>query len=447
MTATRDPKDIVLEAELLASSPERVRAWLTEIASERTSTLFGRDAGIERALLERGDPLITLSLARYSSSYEVVRAIFAGPARDNKTLRLALLMNQAVGRVSLGHMPSVLLEDQAFDRFLAELDEEEITGLFSNPELDDDFLISFFEQKMPWQALDDERRLVAIRTLQNNPRMQTSYDGGYDGYAEYKHNRVFGAAWELAGKLPVTAEWAGYLRWLYEKLVPRAHSIERPLEYAARWVPDPADAKQIDQEKKDLERGTLGTFAGMRKSIARLAVAGSHSSEERRAYANHEDPAVRAAFYAGMALSLEEMRAADARDPLLSFEEMMWNAAVWRTKAQRRLLHDMAWDSKRDPKSYMDPQNHFEARLEYYRGEHPDWFRDEDDSVEVVESETQAGAGEGVDNAMEGVHGELFTSNELARATHVVALKVLKRSAWLGWGIAAILALLLFRSR
>lgn len=443
---SRDPKDIVLEAELLASPPDRVRAWLMEIAKEKASIIFSRDDCIERALLKRGDALITLSLARYSASFEVARAILAGPARDDKVLRLALLMNETVGRASIGHMPSVLLGDQPIDRFLAELDEEEITALFSNRELDDNFLISFFEQKAPWQALDHERRLVAIRTLQSNPRMQAAYDGPYDGYAEYMHNKVFDAAWELADKLPVTAEWAGYLRWLYEKLIPQAHSIEKPLELAARWIPDPTDAKQIEQEKQDLERGTLGVFAGMRKSIARLAVAGLHSQEERRAFANHEDPAVRAAFYAGTALTLEEMRAADARDPLLSFEEMMWNSSVWSTKVHRKLLHDMAWDSKRDPKSYMDPQNTFEARLEYYRNTYPEWFKDEGEVAEASEPEAQTGASDGIGNAVEGMQGELFTNNELARATHVAVLKGLKRIAWLGWGIAAVLALLLLRA-
>lgn len=445
MKSTRDPKNVVLEAELMASSAEYVRAWLEENARKKTSRLFGRDDGIDHALLKRGDPLILLSLARFSASADVVRTILNGPARSSKALRLTVLMNETVGKLSFRGIPAAFVEDRNIDGFLAVLDAEEVTALFSNAALDDGFLIDFFEQKVTWQALDDERRLLAIQALQNNSRMQAPYDGPYDGHAEYTHNRVFAAAWELAGKVLVTAEWAAYLCWLYEKLPPEAYSIKNPLELATRWMPDPADTERIESEKKSLEGGTLGVFAGMRKGIARLAVAHAYSQEERRALANHEDPAVRAAFYAGAPLTLEEIKAADQRDPLLSFEQMMWNPAVWRTKAHRKLLHHMAWDSKRDPKSYMDPQNIFEARLEYYRGAHSEWFKDEeaDEEADASDFEVQAVTDTGLGSAIEGLQGELLTGNDLARATHLIVLKLLKRSAWLGWEIAAALALLL----
>jgi hypothetical protein len=349
MTTTRDPKGIVLEAELLASSPEQVRAWLVERAKEERR--FRRDDGgdLERVLLERGDALITLSLARYCASVEVARAILTGPARGDKALRLALLMNEPLGRVGLIGMPCELLEkDQPVDKFLAALDVEEIWALFSNRYLSEDFLVDFFEQKAPWQALDDERRYYAIACLGDNPRMQASYDGNryYHTWTKHTHNQVLDAAWELSEKLPVTRVWADTLSWLYEKLDPglALTTIKNPLELAARWVPDPADAKQIEEEKKDLERGTLGSFARVRKNIAGLAVAGSHSQEERRALANHADPAVRAAFYAGVSLSRKEEMEAGERDPLLSFK-MMENPAVWRTKAHCKLLEKMARDN------------------------------------------------------------------------------------------------------
>lgn len=443
----RNPKTVVLEAELLASSPESVRDWLKESAKERTSALWMRKEEIDQVLLARSDPLVTLSLAQYSQSSRVVQAILAGPARANKAVRLAALMNEAVARAAFG-FPAALVEDRQVERFLSELDAEEILALFSNSELSDSFLRDFFEQKGPWQALDEEGRFTAIAALSRNTTLLHPYEGAYDGWAEHNRNSVFEAAWALAAKVPVTDKWAAHLGLLYGELLPGAYSIVKPLELAARWIPDPSDTEQVGSEKKDLEQGRLGIFAMVRKYLARLALSRTYSREDRRAFFNHEDPAVRAAYYASADLTVDDIRAADERDPFLSFEELVWNDAVWRTKAQRQLLHDMAWDAKRDPKSYMDPQNMFKARLEYYQGAHPEWFKDEEDQIpEESDTGEQPGAGVSVGDAMEDVKGQLLAGNDLARATHIVLVKLLKRSAWIGWGIALVLALLVFRGR
>jgi hypothetical protein len=86
------------------------------------------------------------------------------------------------------------------------------------------------------------------------------------------------------------------------------------------------------------------------------------------------------------------MKQADELVPLLSFEEMMWNPRVWKTKAQRQQLCAMAWDSKRDPNSYMDPQNMFNARRDGYREQHPEWFLDDENSEDLATGEEPAEA-------------------------------------------------------
>ena len=277
--------------------------------------------------------------------------------------------------------------------------------------------------------------------------MQAQYDGTYDGYAEYRHNRVFTAAWELSGKVPVTMEWAAHLCWLYEKLPAESSFLENPMQFVARWVPDSADAERIEDESKALERGDLGMFARMRKGIARLSVAAAHVADARRALATDADPAVRAAVYFEATMTVEEMKQADERDPFLSFDQMMWNECVWRTKAQREHLHAMAWDSKRDPNSYMDPQNMFNARRKAYREQHPDWFKDEEEEVEPSDPEGQPLSSGAFSTTVEELKNELFTSNDLARMTHQVVLKLLTRTTWLGWGIAALLAIVLLTRR
>ncbi len=199
----RDPKNVLLEAELLASSPERVRAWLEESAS-KADALSWNEEHIEKALLARGDPLINLSLARFSGNSHILQALLSGLGKETKAIRLAALINEAAGRHSLGGIPGALIGHQGqMADLLRSLDEEEITALFSNPTLEDDFLSDFFEMKDPWKALDEERQLAALRALYENSRVTREYSGPMDSYAEYLHDKVFDAAWALAEKLPV----------------------------------------------------------------------------------------------------------------------------------------------------------------------------------------------------------------------------------------------------
>jgi hypothetical protein len=54
----RDPRMVVLQAELAISAPESVRTWLEKRAAAAGSLLWNNDEAIEWALLERKDPLI-----------------------------------------------------------------------------------------------------------------------------------------------------------------------------------------------------------------------------------------------------------------------------------------------------------------------------------------------------------------------------------------------------
>ena len=444
----RDPKTVVLEAELLASSAERVRTWLEHRALDENPSNWADTEAIERALLERHDPLVTLSLAKLSADVRVMAAIVAGPALESKAVRLAALMNEVVGKAYFCGMPEALLEQgHELEIFVSSLDEQEVLALFSNRTLSDDFLIDFFELNGPWQALDEVRQHAAIRALRRNPRMQARYDGPYDGHAEYTHNKVFVAAWSLSTRVPVTPQWAAYLGGLYEKLPAGIGFVADPLQFAARWVPEAADVDSVKHENESVEKGDLGVFARMRKGLARLSVTAASGADARRVLASNADPAVRAAFYLEAEMTVEDMKQADERDPLLSFDQMMWNPRVWRTKAQREQLHAMAWDSKRDPNSYMDPQNMFNARRAAYREQHPGWFKDEDEEAEPPDPEAQPMSNGAFSTVVEEVKSEIFISNDLARATHAAVLRLLTRTVWLGWGIAVVLAIVLLVRR
>jgi hypothetical protein len=379
----RDPTTVVLEAELMASSPDRVHAWLEERGRKVTRSFLGEDQrSIEQALLGREDPLIDLGLAQYAIFPKTIAALFSRQGPAQKALRLAVLSNEPTGRGYHWGVPHALYsraKDEAA-KFLATLDAEEIWALFRNSEIDDSFLLDFLEMKETWQVLDEARRLLAIRSLGSNPRMNTRYSGPMDGYAEYSHNRVFDAAWNLAVSVPTTMMWAGFLGGLYSRTNPKSFAIKNPFEVAARWTPDPSDEKTLQSEQKGVERGYLGVYARVRQALAGLAVRSAYSDKDRESLLTHSDPAVRAAAYRDAELTLEQMKAADARDPMLAFNTMLDNKGLWRRSEYRKLLHDMAWAPARDPNSPMDAPNAYNWHLEDRRKEFPEWFKDEDDT-------------------------------------------------------------------
>ena len=111
---------------------------------------------------------------------------------------------------------------------------------------------------------------------------------------------------------------------------------------------------------------------------------------------------------------------------------------------QREQRRAMAWDSKRDPNSYMDPQNLFNARLDAYRKEYPDWFKGEE---EPADPHTVPLTTEVFNTVLEGFQNQLSASSDLTRTTYLAVLKILTRTAWLGWGVAALLAIVLLIRR
>lgn len=112
-----------------------------------------------------------------------------------------------------------------------------------------------------------------------------------DGYAEYSHGSVFNAAWKLAERMPVNERWSRALCLLYDRMQTDAVSIDKPLELAARWHPDPGNVELIEKEAKELERGWLPSYQGVRKGLARLAL--HNDSKLLASLLASDDPAFR----------------------------------------------------------------------------------------------------------------------------------------------------------
>jgi hypothetical protein len=200
----RAPAITILEAQLVASTPERVFRWLQDRAVADVASVPATDAALEAALLARTEPLINLGLAEYGIEDETIATVFKSEDPANRrALRLAVLSNQALKRLQAYHMgdlvDALVGRRNSVDEWLKQLSDEELQALFSNPTLSDDFLMNFLEQKKGWAELTDPQHRLAIEALTKNQKMVSRYQSvTMDGYAEYKHGAVFTAAWSLA---------------------------------------------------------------------------------------------------------------------------------------------------------------------------------------------------------------------------------------------------------
>ena len=171
---------LIKEAELLASTPERVYQWLEARAIKRENHDQEGDQELEAALLDRNEPLIEIAIARFAICNDTAKTLFNRVNSRNanqahqRAVRLALLSSESLsGLFSFKGVPSGLFdrEGQGVSAWLATANEVELNALFSNPRINEIFLRDMLEGKEPWQVLDENRRLTVITALAANKRM------------------------------------------------------------------------------------------------------------------------------------------------------------------------------------------------------------------------------------------------------------------------------------
>lgn len=430
---------LITEAELLASSPERVYMWLEARAAKNDRFETNIDEDVEQALVERGDPLIDIALARFAKFDRTAHALFSRARFINshqaheRALRLAILSSESLhGLFSFQGIPAGLFDKDGIElqQWLSLADEIELVALFSNPKIGQSFLRDFLEGKEPWQALDDPRRLIAIRSLSNNKRMTERYSGDMDGYAEYSHDSVFFASWKLAETLPATKEWANALGMLLQATPHLSLHLENPLIVAQRWRPSHSDT---DSEKEDVEiakAGYLWGYASTRKALAQLA---SSSAELQSELLVSDDPAFRDAVYTSGSMSSEQILAAYERDKNLAVNSGQRNDQIWRSAESRKALHDISWKACEFNNNYMDSANAYNYWEAEKRKAHPEWFKYEDDAVDPT---TAAATKADVQTLVEAAAGSDYLIRE--NMTMIAQLKaaldgVNERLGWVWW--------------
>lgn len=443
----REPAITILGAELDASSSERVLSWLEARAKSAPTSTPQSDAQIEAMLLSRQDPLINLGLAQYGVEDQTIKTLFDSADGANKqAVRLAVLSNQALQKHQAHHtgdlIEALMGNKASIGEWLAGLSNEELRALFKNPTLSDHFLIDFLEQKKGWNELDEPRQLFALKTLAQNPRMSSQYQSVImDGYAEYKHEAVFSAAWNLAKSAPVNIQWCWVLDTLWSHTTPSS-LVKDPLEIANRWFPNPADERVNDAELKSIESGYLGAFGQVRSHLARLAVNKARSGVGLDNLLAHEDLAIRLAACRYGNLTAVQIEGAVLRDPKFVFDQLVRNEALWCRLPTRNILEALAWKQP-DPGSYMDAPNMYKHMEAEFRGKHPNWFDDEnqetidEELLPVTRSEFKEALAEIVDK-IDGAH-------QMLGSIQSGSLTVILRSGWMWWGIAVLLGISIWK--
>lgn len=388
MRSYKGYRAIIKQAELVAMPPEAAAAFLEKRAGQSKYEWRGDpvDDDAEAALLGRSDPLINLALAKHARFIATLKPLFEAGEPEG-AIRLSVLSNTAVGGEIVSRFPVALFdEEEQLVAWVNAAPDEELAALFENPNLDDSFLRDLLDAKAPWDSLPAERLGSIVMILHRNQRMQRPYDDNYmDGYVEFSYGAVFNAAWSLTERMEPTVRWAGSLSYLYDRMEPGAFSIAKPLELAARWHVDPSDAEAVAGEAKDIERGWLSHYQGVRKGLARLALA-----KDSKLFASllaSDDPALRSAAYSDGFLSPEQVSAAYERDGELFFNQAMHNHKIWRFQQGRDALKTVAWSvAHSDQGSDLTAANIFNAIRSDLAKKHPDWFKDEEDFRPEIEA-------------------------------------------------------------
>jgi hypothetical protein len=395
----RELNAVLLEAQLVNSSPEYVYEWLRSHA-EGQKAVDDLDEEAEKALLMRQQPLVDLGLARYGGSQEVLRRLFRestassssdaessfhserglwihGKSSATSAARLAVLTNQIVNRAhfvawggSRDTLPVFLFNnDEELQAFLANATNLELAALLRNPNIDDDFLASLFDHAKWFANLEESRWRLLIAACTRNPRLSAKEQTTEDGSGDYFFNHVFAAAWRLCAKVPVTVEWAAVLSALLTATTAAGWSFKQAdiPSVIERWrVPEEACGES--RRFRGLPKyGILNEFENVRLQLARL-----FRPPRLELLRTDDDIALRCAFYANGCMSADQIAAAFDKDREYFLAAALRNERIWRSADSREALTDQFQKSSNEGGSL-----EYWPQEEMMRSEHPDWFKDD----------------------------------------------------------------------
>jgi hypothetical protein len=402
----------LLEAQLIASSPEHVYSWFEQRstwyegsrAQPFTLHCLG-DEQLEHSLHSRNNLLIDLALARHGTSQELLRLLFAKGRGSSQTLqhaelhaegiidqreiiRFAVLSNRACQ-----DFPYFLFDCQGWSDkqesvrpFVETGQLEEMRALFSNPALSPDLLVSLYEKKAPFENLDEDRWLFLVQSTIRNERItkpshELEFNDGFYIYTdEYEYNKPICAAWCLTKIAPTTERWAELLIKLLTPTPRPPISDKEFREMLSRWVGPIVEG--ADTETGGAEEAAspevLDCFGSLRCLLAQ-------QMGEIERLKKSKDPALRCAFYRAGNVSAGQLRHLYLREPKLLLDYAVDNLNIWADATSRNTLEELCREcDEREQKLHYAIV--FGAKKRKFETEYPLWFQ----SREGIDAARQA---------------------------------------------------------
>ena len=253
----------------------------------------------------------------------------------------------------------------------------ELRAVCENPNLDRGFyagLVNCWEGDKDAQdagstAVSSDRFKLILYSLSQNSWVATKVAPfRLDISAGLDHLNFSTRCWHLAMVVPVDRDWAYVLGELYKRLNRYSEDFEDIDAVLDRWRP-------ANEPQDDL---SYNPFADVREHIAAKFLKPSIDM------LNHEDEAIRQAFYGTFNPARAEFRELDW-DHWLERDDwchiwLMNNPHIWQSSRGRSKLHGLCWARMRTHDG--DEIEWFRDAEKRYRETKPEWFLDDEESAE-----------------------------------------------------------------
>ena len=339
---------LITQARLRLSAPEVVYQEMEAYGQHLIErSRWSYDEELEAALLERGDRLIDLALARNAVAEGVVGALYTraivgtGDPRHDKAIRLACLANpSADGSFLFKPIPGAEISE--IRRLALHGDSDELGAIARNPERRG-MLASIYERSGHFEGIPEGRWLLLVRNSVDNPALNTD-NSNADG-PDFTAWDLQKAIVALLHTAPLERPWIYALHSLLLNLNPEnVRAIESRAvfsELMARWEAAKAP-KMFDKSAEEEGYYSRHTLVEEFRGVM-AALYGRIFEDNKLQYMgtlDAEDFVLRCAYYGSGTLSPEQMRHAWHKDGSLFALTALFNNQLLLKADTRQQLED-----------------------------------------------------------------------------------------------------------
>ena len=365
-------------AMLLVAPAEQVYSELLSFPTAEASAEAGL-TDLDKALLGRNDPLITLAVARTTKDTDVLRDLYnsarvAVPPDERQSayfygLRVACLSNPAQPRLSFARAPAAFIDEEELARIIQDGKAEETEALFLNPSITG-LLKNLLARAHQFASLEEHRWCSLVWVAARNERLNTDASNRFGpdlGAWDIKKSVA-----ALGTVVPVSEPGARTLISVLERV--HTHTFQGSkiqLEEALRrwrdWVYEPEQDREFGWSE-DLKSEVLALLGAITGSYSIKDNSSKYSSGSIKSF-DSADLAERCAFYSIERLSDKQMESAYKRDNEYFLRSVFVNSSVMWNRAQRnfieeRLPEHLVWRYKHHCRVFKRERSDFDDSMQ-----------------------------------------------------------------------------------